>query len=132
MRVTHQLVDISELSEPATVACPRQHPAEVWYVAATPVDIAKGEDWRVSLRGDCFVVPLFRYCVTENAAAGLGFAFQLGFLAALAFSQHRVQRLHMVIGSPLWEPEEPDGCFRLMLGFAVAVESHEYFPNREV
>lgn len=102
---------------------PREHAAEIWYVAFSPLLSEVPTDWRVTRRELKVAVPVFAYAVNSNPADLGGYAMQLGMQAMQDMRQQDVRRVHITFGDKVCERETDTGTiweFRVGVGVLVS------------
>ena len=102
----------------------RSHPAEIWHVPFSPLNLVDPPDWRHVKRDNNVYIPLFPYLVSNDPANALGFAFQLGVRAIHDLGGQPVQRLHLAIGDPVNQVHDQASgelVWQFYLGFGVVL-----------
>lgn len=89
---------------------------EQWYILEKAVLMAETPAWVLAAQGDNFFIPALPYLMQAEPELMLAYAIQLGVKIASGL-RGEVQRLHLVIGSPLKDvlvrdAAHPDGVER--------------------
>ena len=104
----------------------RDKPADVWYVPFQPLNFKDDPDWRIYRKESNIFVPAFPYLVPNRPTDALGFAFQLGVRAIHDLGGKPVRRLHLIVGDPvhqIQDPNNPGGVqWRFYMGFGVVLQ----------
>jgi hypothetical protein len=127
VELSHDILDVQSYTvsgqRPAMVI--KRAATSLWLVREQPVGIENANAWSWANAGEFVRIPLHPYLTPkQDPATALAYAYQLGFRARDAVGDVGViDRLHMVLGSPVEELHDGSRAlgFRFWLGFAVSV-----------
>lgn len=133
MKLTFDILDVEHYEarkyKPATLV--QRQGGESWLVRDRPIGVegTPQELWGWCTQGDKVRVPMYPYITgSSDASTAIGLAFEMGFRARdLVPDNLEIQRLHIVVGSPVQTVTGLDGMredqavLRFWIGFAYVV-----------
>ncbi len=99
-----------------------REPRDTWLVAYSPIVPGEVIRWSVCQKEQHVLIPLVPYLLSTQPELALGYMLQLG-LSAAAQLERRVARLHLSLGSPVNEVDDPQYGHRLQFycGFGIVL-----------
>lgn len=108
MRFTTTRIDVQAYqpgADPPHDIIQRQ-PGQLWLVPHSPITLTSPVDWKHTRRKDYVYVPLHPYITPAEPDLALGFMLQLGLRVSFDVGR-AVERLHLAIGHPVNEMQQP-------------------------
>jgi hypothetical protein len=99
---------------------------ELWYAPSQPVQVGQPVTWQICQKAEHACLPLFPYLVAAAPEALAAFVFQLANWATLQKPPAVVQRVHIVVGTPVHIVQRAGQTIQqLQLGFGFVGEAND-------